>query len=137
MGSAIQRTLTGSVFDHVAMILKFETDPNEIYYVDATGTNGVACMKWSLLRSHYGPGKFYERIIYRHVDFNRSDEMVEKLEIFLKEAVGRKYGLNPAKIMRRTTVKMRPGKFIKTNQVHSEDQLGFSSMSDERKFIDE
>ena len=119
------------------MILKFETDPGEIYYFDATGTNGVACGKWSLLRSHYGPAKFYERIIYRHIDFNRSDEMVEKLETFLKEAVGRRYGLNPAKMMRRTTVRIQKGKFQKTNQIHSEDQLGFSSFSNERKFIDE
>lgn len=130
VGSAIQRTLTGSIFDHVAMILKFETDPSEIYYVDATGTNGVACGKWSLLRPHYGPGKFYERIIYRHVDFNRSEEMVEKLEIFLREAVGRRYGLNPAKMMRRSTVLMRSEAKIKQiNQIYAEDQLGVSYMS--------
>jgi len=97
------------------MILKFETDPSEIYFVDATGQNGVACGRWSLLRSHYGPGKFYERIIFRHIDFNRSDEMVEKLEIFLKEAIGLKYGLNPAKFMRRSTERIRKGKVNKIN----------------------
>jgi len=97
------------------LILKFETDPTEIYFVDATGTNGVACSKWSLLRYHYGPDKFYERIIFRHIDFNRSDEMVEKLEIFLNEVIGHKYGLNPAKFMRRSTERIRKGKVIKTN----------------------
>ena len=49
MGSAITRTFTKSNFgiaysvfnyfdniDHVAMVLRFETDPDEVYFVDST-----------------------------------------------------------------------------------------------------
>ena len=37
-GSAgVVRTFTGSNFDHVAMVLRFETDTDEIYFVEASG----------------------------------------------------------------------------------------------------
>jgi hypothetical protein len=70
------------------MVLKFDSDENEIYLVEATGNRGVALNKWEFLRTHVGTGRFYEKIIYRHVDFERNNEMVDNLEIFLKEALG-------------------------------------------------
>ena len=86
--SFLTRTFTNSYFDHVAMILKFESDENEIFLVEATGNNGVSLNKWSNLRSHVGNNEFYERIIYRHIDCERDDKMVDSLEQFLKEAIG-------------------------------------------------
>ena len=83
------------------MILKFETEEDEVFFVEASGNQGVALNKWSLIRPHIGAGKFYSRVIYRHVEFERTDAMVESLECFLKEAIGRRYGLNVGKMMRR------------------------------------
>ena len=37
MGTKITRFYTSSYFDHVAMVLKFDTDENEVYLVEATG----------------------------------------------------------------------------------------------------
>lgn len=74
------RTFTGGHFDHVAMILKFESDENEVYFVEAAGNCGVALNRWQNLRKHVGAGKFYERIIFRHIEFDRTDKMVENLE---------------------------------------------------------
>jgi hypothetical protein len=93
-GALITRTVTGGYFDHVAMVLKFETDPSEVYLVEATGSQGVSLNKWSILRHHVGPGKHYEKVIYRHVNFDRGEKMVQNLEKFLSEAVGQNYGLN-------------------------------------------
>lgn len=101
--AGVIRTFTGSQFDHVAMILKFETDEDEIYYVEASGNMGVALNKWSSIRKHVGHKKFYERVIFRHIEFDRNDTMVENLECFLKEAIGQRYGLNVSKMMRRQT----------------------------------
>jgi hypothetical protein len=70
------------------MVLKFESDPNEVYFVEATGGNGVALNRWGLLKEHVGPGKFYKKMIYRKVNFDRGDKMVDSLERFLSEAVG-------------------------------------------------
>jgi len=96
-GSKITRSFTGSNFDHVAMCLKFESDPDEIYYVDATSNCGVAISKWSNTRKYIG--EFYEQIMLRHLEFERSDELIDRLEIFLKEAVGHKYGLSTSKLL--------------------------------------
>jgi hypothetical protein len=92
-GSKITRAFTGGYFDHVAMVLKFESDPNEIYFVEATGNMGVSLNSWSKLKEHVGPGKFYKKLIFRHVNFERGDKMVDNLERFLSEAVGQSYGL--------------------------------------------
>ena len=39
-----QRTFTGSYYDHVAFILKFESD--QIVLLEATGEKGVALCTW-------------------------------------------------------------------------------------------
>ena len=69
----ITRTFTASYFDHVAMVLKFETDPDEVYLVEATGNLGVSLNKWAFLKEHVGQGKFYKKMIVRHVNFDRGD----------------------------------------------------------------
>jgi len=87
-GSKITRTFTGSHFDHVAMILYFDSDPDEIYLLDSVGNTGVSINKWSFIRNHIGQTKFYHKCVLRHVNFDRSDEMMSVLEKFLNEAVG-------------------------------------------------
>lgn len=77
--SKITRGFTSSHFDHVAMLLKFETDPDEVYLVEATGNQGVALSRWAFLREHIGKGKFYDKVVFRHVNFDRGDTMVDNL----------------------------------------------------------
>jgi hypothetical protein len=55
------------------MCLKFDTDPNEIYLLEATGSSGVAINRWYFLKQHVGKGKFYDKIVLRHVNFDRGD----------------------------------------------------------------
>lgn len=102
-GGLLTRTVTASHFDHVAMVLKFSNEPNEIFMVEATGNMGVSLNRWDILREHIGKGKFYEKIIHRHITFDRGDEFIEKLEKFLGEAVGLKYALNANKLARQKT----------------------------------
>ena len=73
------------------MILKFDSDPNEIYFVESTGNYGVALNKWSQLRKHIGKSKFYKKCIFRHLEFERDENMLVNLEEFLKLTVGCKY----------------------------------------------
>ena len=40
-----------------------------------------------------GPGSFYNKIVYRNVDFNRKKNL-EKLIEFAKMKKGKKYGMN-------------------------------------------
>jgi len=56
----LTRTVTGSEFDHVAMVLKFESDPDEIFLFESTTGKGVSIIKWSSIHDDIGPGnKFY------------------------------------------------------------------------------
>ena len=86
------------------MCLKFETDPDEVFLIEATGNAGVGINKWSALKEHVGTGKFYDKCVFRHVEVQRTDDMIESLEKFLSQAVGLSYGLTPGKLMRKTTV---------------------------------
>jgi hypothetical protein len=100
----ITRTFTGSHFDHVAMVLKFETAPQEVFLVEATGNMGVSLNRWQYLRPHVGADRFYEKLVLRHINFERGDKMVNNLEKFLSEAVGLKYGLSGNKLMKQKTI---------------------------------
>lgn len=49
----------------------------------------------------------------RHLEVERDDEMIDKLEIFLKEAVGNRYGISTSKLLfQRNTIKPKTGKYI-------------------------
>lgn len=111
LGSAITRTFTNSHFDHVAMVLKFETDPDEVYFVEATSNRGVSIARWSMIRRFVGD--FYEQVVLRHLETERTDAMIDKLEVFLKEAVGNRYGISTSKLLfQRNTVKPKKGSYI-------------------------
>ena len=51
------------------MILKFDSDPDEVYLVDATGNLGVSLNRWMFIKDHVGKDKFYEEAVFRHVNF--------------------------------------------------------------------
>jgi hypothetical protein len=74
-GGFITRTLTGSRFDHVAMILKFADDDGQdkdLYLLEATGNLGVCLNKWSAIRGSIGKEEdFYSECTYRKVHFDR------------------------------------------------------------------
>ena len=118
-GSKITRTLTGSHFDHVAMVLKFETDPDEIYLVEATGNSGVSLNRWLFLKDHIGQDKFYQKVVFRHINFDRGDKMVNNLERFLSEAVGCRYGMGANKLLKQKTIKIKPTKQMPIGDGHS------------------
>ena len=75
-GARIQRGLLRSEYDHIGMVLRFDDDSedkrDEVYILEATGNCGVAIQRWSTIRKHYG--KFYTRIVLRHINTDRTDE---------------------------------------------------------------
>lgn len=123
-GALLTRTFTGSHFDHVAMVLKFESSPDEVFLVEATGNLGVSLNRWDYLRPHVGAKKFYEKLVFRHIDFDRGDKMVNNLEKFLSEAVGLKYGLGGNKLMRKKTTAKN---FSDENELIESDRTFFCS----------
>ena len=80
------RTATMSKFDHVAMIFKgwFDNCPNEkVFILESVYGEGVRVIDWDYIKDDIGPGKFFQRVIYRSVDFNRKKNL-QKLEDFAR-----------------------------------------------------
>lgn len=127
IGGKLTRSFTNSHFDHVAMILKFSTAPDEVFLVEATGNMGVSLNRWVFLRPHIGHGKFYEKLVYRHIKFDRGDKMVNNLEKFLSEAVGLKYGLGGNKLLKTKTTKFEENDTEDGNKLIAEDRTFFCS----------
>jgi len=107
------------------MVLKFEKDPHEIFFVEAVGNLGVVLNRWSFLRKHVGTNKFYKRVIFRHVDCKRDDKMLNNLEKFLDEAIGLRYKFK-FDIMRTETISEKPD-FGCKNELISETRTFFCS----------
>lgn len=101
------RIYSGSHFDHVGIILKNALEPDDLFMLDAT-SNGVLVNKWSFLRKSIGEDKFYEKVVFKKMSFKRTDDMVIKLENFMKTTMGNSYNISIEKMMRRQT--MHPGR---------------------------
>ena len=46
------------------MVLKFYTDPGEVYLIEPTGLK-----KWADIKYNIGKDKEYKQVLYRHVYF--------------------------------------------------------------------
>ena len=89
-GSKLQRCLTRSKFDHVALVIKF--DNGEVGFLEASRAFGVSLTYWDkLFRKDWK--KIYSEIWYRQLDVERSGEMIDKLQKFVNEAKGKAYSL--------------------------------------------
>ena len=78
--------------DHVGMCLKFDSEENEIFLLEATSNLGVHLKRFTNIQPHIGG--FYEKLCLRHLDFERSTENLEQLEKFVNDALGLKYQFN-------------------------------------------
>ena len=83
------------------MILRFDVPgekSNDIYLVEATSA-GVHVKKWSTIRPAIG--QFYKKIVARHLNFERTEAQLTKLEQFLKEVNGHKYSIGVGQVFAR------------------------------------
>ena len=49
----------------------------------------------------------YKKVVYRQLHGIRDEEMLEKLEMFVKEAYGKKYSLNARKLLTRKSMAVK------------------------------
>ena len=75
--------------DHAAMVLKFASEPNEVFLLDATSNHGVALKRWSNLKEALG--SFYSKIVIRHLNWERPDESLAMLEELINATEGNEY----------------------------------------------
>ena len=56
-GAAVTRTYTKCEFDHVAMVIRYGSEPDEVFLVESESANGVSIKRWSDYPDE--PGNFY------------------------------------------------------------------------------
>jgi len=98
LGGKIQRTFTRSEYDHVGMILKYSN--GEIVLFESTGREGVGLCRWRTFKKNNWH-LLYSKMVYRKLDIERTDDMVNKIEKFVKATVGKKYKVSATKLLKK------------------------------------
>lgn len=76
-------------FDHVAMVLKFVSKPNEVFVLESVPDKGVSIRTWKDLRGLLG--RDYSKIAFRHLIWDRPELNLNIVEQFVKETEGAAY----------------------------------------------
>ena len=97
-GSILQRAITWSKYDHVAIILKWVED--KVLIFESTGENGVDILDWNLFVENGWP-HLYHKIVYRKLRGERTNEQLLNLEDFILSVKNWKFGLNIKNILMR------------------------------------
>lgn len=105
IGSKIARGVIGSKYDHVALIIKYSS--GKIALLEATNTDGVGILMWEEFLANEWH-KLSQRLMLRQLVVERTDEMLIKLEEFVKKVDGKKFKISPIKLLQRSSLEV-PG----------------------------
>lgn len=93
----VQRLFTGSQYDHVAMILKY--DENSQFMIESEGNNGVSCCSWRDMLK-YKWYNIYDKLMFRSLKVDKTkNNFFNRLEEFVKQTTGAKYDLGIKKLL--------------------------------------
>ena len=92
MGPHITRTLTGSPFDHIAIILRFGDYIKDLYVLEAVGDKGVRIVSWYNLRCELYEDGFFDKLVTRKLLYDMTAEKLTDLDVFRRNTVGKRYG---------------------------------------------
>ena len=86
------------------MVLKFGSEPNDVFFMEATSNHGVSLKRFSGMK--FTIGSFYSKIVLRHLDWDRPEMSLDMLERFIEETQGRKYNFSLSMLRKRQTVNL-------------------------------
>ena len=69
--AAVQRTFTSGEFDHAALVLRFGSDPNDVFFLEASHNENIQVRSFELMKEDIGP--FYKQIALRPLRWERTD----------------------------------------------------------------
>ena len=84
-----------SEWDHAAMVLKFGTEPDGVFIIDATSNHGVSIRNFARIQNLFG--NFYTKVAVRHLEWERPDACLEQLEQLLEEVSSHEYNISMSK----------------------------------------
>ena len=79
--SGLVRLYSKSEWDHAAMVIKFGSQPKEVFILESTGDMGVSIKNFAEIIPHIGD--FYTKVALRHIKWERPDSSLGILENFL------------------------------------------------------
>ena len=100
IGAKLQRGITLSSFDHVALLLKYEN--NMVGVLESTSQFGVKTVFWSDFID-FNWHLDYKMLVYRKLEYDRPSNFSSQLQAFINKVEGKKYSLNPSKIFKNKT----------------------------------
>jgi len=94
----LQRAATGSLYDHVGLLLRNQF--GELVILEAMGMTGVSTLGWK----NFVERKWhtcYDWIALRRVYFGRSQKQIAALQRYVRSVLGHRYGLTVKKLLAR------------------------------------
>lgn len=101
MAAKLTRKVTSSKFDHIAIVLKYDEEPGELFILDST-TQGVTVSRWSDFRLI--TQDYYHHLFYRKLHTDRNEDFFLKLDTFIKHVVGCKYHFSVTDVLFKRTM---------------------------------
>ena len=97
MLSVRQRALVanGNCVDDAALVLKFDSRPRDVYFLEVAPGARVQVKNWREAKSKYGDDKLYSSIAIRHLDYERDEGLTEVIEKFVNETRDAQYADPP------------------------------------------
>ncbi len=80
------------------MLLRYQD--GRLFLLEATNGDGVGVSEWTA-ETAKDYKAVYPNIVYRQLQYKRTYDLIIKLEKFLKNARGRKYQLNPLRLLQK------------------------------------
>ena len=91
----MQRLLTNSDFDHVAMVIKMKNKDPMVF--ESNQLHGVAIYDWPQYISYFD---LYGKVALRRMRYDdKKEEIQSKLHQFVRHNLGKKYELNASKLL--------------------------------------
>ena len=87
-------------FDRAAMVIKFSTEPDEIYFIECSKETGVAVKSFSQMK--HTINQLYKKIVFRHIEWSRPESALEILMQFVDDTQGCQYDAPIGKLLRKT-----------------------------------
>jgi hypothetical protein len=86
------------MLDHVALLLRYSD--GDIVLLEATGKEGVGLCRWRTFKRNRWH-LLYSKLVYRHLEYDRTEDLISDVETFVKSVVGKKYKISAAKLFKK------------------------------------
>ena len=97
---SMQRVFSLSDYDHVALVYKYPS--GELAFLESTKDNGVDLCYWDDFLAYDWESCYY-KLAYRKLEIDQKDKVNEKIDLFIRSVLGKKFGIGAKKIFSRFT----------------------------------